>query len=77
MAPGDRRTVIICRGSAEKENSLAYRGDFSGTVRKRIDRHHERLILVLYKVQVHKGTREMVERIFITVSHIISHNDVS
>lgn len=58
------------------ESALVYRGDVSGTVRKRIDRHYERLNLVLYKVQVRTGTGEMIERIAIIVSHIIWHSDV-
>lgn len=73
--------VIVCTGPAEKQNSLAYRRDLSGTARKRIARYHERLILVLCKGEVHtgagEGTGEMVERIAIIISHIISHSDVS
>lgn len=63
--------VIVSRGSAEKKNVLPYRGDISGTIRKRIDGHYERLIAVLYKVQVHTGTREMAERNF---HNSFSHN---
>lgn len=54
--------VIVPRESAEKENALAYRENVSGTVRKRIDRNYERIIVVLYKVQVHTGTGDMVGR---------------
>jgi hypothetical protein len=54
--------VTVSRVSAEEEIAVAYRGNVSGRARRRIDRHYERLILVLYKVQMHTGTGEMVER---------------